>query len=258
MTKVTEVLSKHVWCILINASIIIAAVLIYGILTEAGASEIFGTISSVVSIVLGVVVIIYTFYQNYLATQSIERVKDLVSEAPKIIAERTAALHETASRMTGIADSLSKMMPKLFAQDTITSKTSGSDTTEDTFDMQLNFAKGPHVAQGFLYAVVKGYEKEKPLPMLEIGEAVYGKAENEGIKYLMNISVLGMLIIIARCFKDINFDSNSDEATATATATVHKLPEGFVDYIERNARKILEGEEGKAKKTLQAIDTMFA
>lgn len=62
MTKLTEALSKHVWCIIINASIIIMAILIYGILTEAGASEIFGTISSVVSIVLGVVVIVYTIH----------------------------------------------------------------------------------------------------------------------------------------------------------------------------------------------------
>jgi hypothetical protein len=123
MTKITEVLGKHVWCIIINASIIIMAILIYGILIEAGASEIFGTISSVVSIVLGVVVIIYTFYQNFLATQSIERVKDLVSEAPRLIAERTAALHETAGRMTGIADSLSKMMPKLLRQEKMSPKT---------------------------------------------------------------------------------------------------------------------------------------
>jgi hypothetical protein len=251
MTKFTEVLSRHVWCVIMSAGFIITAILIFGILTEAGASEIFGTISSVVSIVLGVVVIFYTFYQNYIATQSIERIRDIVSEAPKLIAERTASLHETAGRMSEVAYSLSKMMPKLIGQEE--SKPSSVPTMGDLFTMQLDFTKGSYVVQGFLYSIVKGYEKGKPLNMFELGKilfAPFGKAEDEG---LMGVTSLGMLVIISNCFKEIRFDTNPVELTAT----VSELPDGFVDYVKRQSLKILEGEEGESKKVLKAVDAMF-
>jgi hypothetical protein len=165
MAKLTEVMGKHVWCIIINASIIIMAILIYGILTEAGASEIFGTISSVVSIVLGVVVIVYTIHWNFQSDQKIERIRDGISETPRLIAGQ-------------MDDSISKIMSKLTRQDAVTSKTSSTLTTEDIFDMQLYFAQGWSVTQGLLYAIVKGYEKQKRLSLSEIGGLFFGKTEN--------------------------------------------------------------------------------
>jgi hypothetical protein len=61
------------------------------------------------------------------------------------------------------------------------------------------------------------------------------------------------MVAIIELFKDTNLEVDDNQIL-----TVRKLPDGFADYIKRNARKILEGEEGKSKNTLKEIDSMFA
>lgn len=143
-------------------------------------------------------------------------------------------------------------MSTLIGQDAVTSKASGTSTAGNGFGMQLDFAASGKQTKGLLYAIVKGRKKDGRLPLLEISEVLFGEYKVEKI---MMIGLLGgMLTILASCFKRISFEIKIEERIAI----VKKLPEGFAVYIENQAQKVLDGEEGEAKKTLQAIDSIFA
>jgi hypothetical protein len=117
--------------------------------------------------------------------------------------------------------------------------------------MQLDFPSGGNLNQAFLYSITKGYEKNKKIPFLKLNEAMYGKCEDKETRDLYYATIIGTTAFLGS-FKDMNLDFKTDDLI------INKLPDGFVDYIERNARIILEGEKGEAKNALQSIDSMFA
>jgi hypothetical protein len=69
----------------------------------------------------------------------------------------------------------------------------------------------------------------------------------------LQCAVVVKMVSILEFFKDMNLEMDENQILIAC-----KLPDGFADYINRCARKILDGEEGEAKKILKAIDAMFA
>jgi hypothetical protein len=157
--KVTAKLREHIWCVLI-----ICGILITGIMTFAWVgkdNQIVGYVSfasAIVSIALGIIVIIYSYYQNHYSQQNIDKMSDLVQR----IGERTEAVGK------GV-EGLGERFEGLFRAPSLSAQTKDlKDIPQLKFNETFNLGRYSNVSLTILCAIGRSLELKKPINFREL------------------------------------------------------------------------------------------
>jgi hypothetical protein len=216
----------HFWWMVAVTVVILTAVVTYWL--GGKGNEIVSYISfasALVSIVLALVAIFYSFVQNVSSQQNIGEMKTLVSEASRIMTEK-------ASTLANQAISMKDTVKQLIENRVTVSSTTTTPLGDDSFRFDASRA-----SIGFLltlYYMVKCYKLQKLMQLKHLGILVLGYSEEEGTiaEGLAQMYGIGVIQCLHCCFESENFiiDDQGQEVE------IKGLPAGF----ERNILTIVD------------------
>ncbi len=172
INKLSTKLKEHVWCVMAFAALLLLAVITYWLGGKGNEIVSYvGFASAVVSIILAVIVIVYTFYQTNRSEQNISEMRRLIDEG-----------YHT---MTDKADLIVKQTESLEqAMAGITQPPTDSDTISapltlikeaGTLDLAA-YSKGGLLV---LYSLAKSYELRKPISWKAISAELFKGKEGQ-------------------------------------------------------------------------------
>ena len=111
INKLSTKLKEHVWCVMAFAALLLLAVITYWLGGKGNEIVSYvGFASAVTSIVLAIIVIVYTFYQTNRSEQNISEMRRLISEGQEIMVEKAGTLTEEAKAFREEGLSISKKL----------------------------------------------------------------------------------------------------------------------------------------------------
>lgn len=234
MGNIKEVISslftKHCKCLLFMLLIILVSIITIGLLTDNRGFDALGIASAVVSIILGVVVIIYTMIQN-------SEMKDLISDVPKVI---TYAVNKIFTQIETIKKDLNEFISTNPLQSSLTGTT---EWKGDKFDFNPSVCK--QIDWVFLYYMTQALKREKKLSLVRFAKfyadvmAVEPYEEDKKVYFNYMRSYIQGFLNGFGCFlpcESYKIDPKQH------TLTVNTLPTTLVDYINEQVQQLQQGE----------------
>jgi hypothetical protein len=215
--------------------------------------------SAIVSIILALVAIFYSFVQNVNSQQNIGEMRTLVSEASRIMTEKAGTL---AERAVSMEDHIKQLTPLLKPS----AKVSGTvkPLKDKTFSFDVSGSSISFVLT--LYYLAKCCELQKPMKLWSLATLIGNVTEKEEVSddikragYFYGIGVLQCL----QCFwgfKNIVF---SEEVGKGHVAAINEVPSGFqeniLEVIDNRMRDTDEPSEKERLSTaMKEIDAFVA
>lgn len=182
---------------------------------------------SIVSIILAVVAIFYSFIQGSDSQRNMEGMQNLVSEASRLISVKSDEMTTSAKSMTDALDALRITQPS----DDLQKKEPDCVSAQGGIDVRLL----TDIELVTLYAMVKSGEYRKPVNYVELGS----RLTPLGVRLALKGGFFGIYCLavpsMCRAFwgKDI-FRGNGEY-----TATTDRLPDGVAECVmaEVNVRR---------------------
>lgn len=195
--------------------------------------------SALVSIILALVAIFYSFAQNVSSQQNIGQMRALISDASRIMTEKATSLEQHSLIMSRAAQQLSQnVQPSLQPGAT-------------PFGFNASYCSA--IGLLGLYALAMSKEQDKEFVLLELLKQFI---KDENVSFFQYQYLLGLLVCLS-CF----FEAGSIE-TDLVKVKVHKLPPpDFKAYIEQNINARIQTDTQNMKSFLQegrlGIDAYF-
>lgn len=159
MNKLAEILKRHIWCVIIIAVIMLLSLITLSFGEDVDLVSHLSLASAIVSIVLAVIVIIYTFFQNQRSSQNIAEMKNLIDEGYRTMTDK-------ADLMVNQTQSLEQMMTG------ITQPPADGKQISTPLVLQgggtLDVSVYGYWGLLTLYSLAKSHELEKPMSMKSI------------------------------------------------------------------------------------------
>lgn len=227
----------------------------------------FSFASALVSIVLAVVVIFYTFYQAERSARNSERseqnigeMKGLISQTPAIIREGVGTITEKADVITEETKAMRQYVTEMTKMSESPEPTSTPMPELEGETFKLNFLEVSNYALLILYYTARAAERDGKLHLEVLSECFHPGEKTSSVREKTRLNqffALGLLNGIS-CFLNPGSLKKCPELIE-----VRVLPEGFKDRVLTNIKeriKAKDGDEigkGKLKVILGAIDALF-
>jgi len=105
MKRLTEILKRHVWCVIIIAAIILLSLITLSFCEDVNLVSHLSLGSAIVSIVLAIIVIVYMYFQDQRSSQNITEMRSLIDQGTRMMTEKADIMvdrAETIGRQLGI------------------------------------------------------------------------------------------------------------------------------------------------------------
>lgn len=162
MNRLTEILKRHIWCVMTIAAIILLAITALSFSKDDNLVSHLSLTSAVVSIVLAVIVIVYMYFQDNRSSQNIIEMRNLVDQASRLMVEKAGTMADQAISME---ESFRELIET-------SSKVSGPamPLKDKTFHFDASEARVPLLL--VLYYLIKFHELNKPIHLLSTGAII--------------------------------------------------------------------------------------
>jgi hypothetical protein len=229
MNKVTAFLREHIWCLLIGIGIVFLGVITFAWAGQDNAIVNYVSFASaIVSIILGVVVIVYSFIQNNSFQQNIYEMRSLIHG----IREKTDTVDK------GVKSVEQKIMNIL--QPPETKAAPPSKVSKEKFSEIFNHRGYGILGLIFFYTIIKSYDLKKTYHLSPISLKL-GKRLFDDEKFVDIVS--GYLLAISHTMQAVYGDGIiTDEKLAFK---VNFLPDNFRETVEAEITNRLGKEKGR-------------
>ncbi|MGA2915837.1 MAG: hypothetical protein ABSE89_07400 [Sedimentisphaerales bacterium] len=246
MSKITAFLREHIWCLLVGIGIILLGVITFAWVGQDNAIVNYVSFAStVVSITLGIIVIIYSFIQNNSFQQNIYEMRSLIHG----IREKTEAVGKGVEILGGKFDGLFQG-PILPAQ-----AKEAKDTIFLKFDEIFNIERCSGRTLTNLYILWCSLELKKPINFREvinkITEVEAKVSSDDNYWYSAGIfNVINSLKAVQWKYID---------KRVGPTIQIERLPDNFQTAVQTEITKRTEKEtKNVIHKMITAVDDYFA
>lgn len=227
---------KDLYYIIAIAAIILIAIVTYWL--GGKGNEIVSYISfasAVVSIILALVAIFYSFVQNVNSQQNIGEMKNLVAEASQIMTEKAETLTEQAV-------SIGKIVEQFNKQKITVSSTTTTPSHEDLFRFDSTHSSIPFLLT--MYYMVNCYKNKKPMRITNIAKFTF--RTESGKPDLLVSMMFGFGVI--QCL--ISFLEPESIIMKGIEIEIKKLPSSLEQNILTTLERQIEDETSVAAKAV--------
>jgi hypothetical protein len=231
LDQLTAWLRRNVWCFVVAALLTIFWMAAFWYAGQGAA------IATWLSIILAVVVIIYTFFETYRSGQRLSEMRELVREGQDILAIKADELKTETKSMKEIQQKIFDDLQK------------GPNLTEKTGppvgpQFRLNIAACKWGQLFGLYCIAKSSKTKHPLDMEALINAIYPNPDitrGSNMYNAMMWQLLGVFVGIS-CFLEPN-----SVLVSPNSLKVTKFPNDVADLLSENIQQQLDDPDMSAK-----------
>jgi hypothetical protein len=241
MNRLTEILKRHIWCVIAIAAIILLAIITESFSKDVNLVSHLSLASAIVSIVLAVIVIVYMYFQDQRSSQNITEMRKLIDEGHRTMTDKAGLMIDKAQSIENIARLMQSPSPG-----------SKPDTPPLEILERLKLDVSVYSRSGLLvlYSLAKSHELRKTMSWNVISRLLY--KENESWAIQVQVHGLGIIQSFEAFLRHEYLTSSNEQIR------VKKLPDGFAESViaELNHR-IKDKSDNFSKNGMVVIDNYF-
>lgn len=213
MKKLTEILKRHVWCVIIIAAIILVSVITLSFGEDVNFVSHWSLAAAIVSIVLAFLVFVYMVVQGWRSSQNITEMKNLIDRGTYLMIDKARILADKADSMK----QLEKVLQSFQA-----GYKSTTPPLEIKESLQLDFGVFGHWGLMVLYSLAKSHESGKTMSWEKLSELIY---EDGTLREAISNYGLGIIQSIA------SFLGGKASSVSSEQPEVENLPDGLRESV---------------------------
>ncbi len=236
---VTEVVKKHIWCIIMGLVIILIGILTVRFGSSDEAVNLLSFAGAVASIILALVAILYGAMASWRAEQSVGEMQRMIGRGQRKLEKKMESFGDIAQRIEGLGAILGSAPP-------------GPEKPEErTESLQGNYSLDLNGSAGFplvvFYGIAMSHKSSRLWNAWELA-GIYFPGVTETERLMWSSHLMGCLCAF-ECFleSDSFLEVHGQGDFAAFTFMIKKLPNGFLEYTQEALERRISHKETSAE-----------